>query len=423
MPLAAQNTEHPTLPRATASSPPRGKAGGAGRETRTGPLKLTPEQDAILRGEAGEALSLAMRTLVRYGEACGARRLVPIQSAHLAGSFGVLLFEAYYQILERLVDGGARVLVPTTTNPAPGRHCDRFNPIIYLKQSRLDRALEKLGVTLSHTCVCYHEGNVPRFGERLAWSESSAVQYANSVIGARTNRNSILIDLCSAVTGLTPEFGYLLDEARQGKVLVKLDIERMDASALGFVVGKKLVNRVPVFEHHPFNPAELKNLGAGLATSSAIDLFHVEGLTPEAPDVRTACGGQPVETVTITQADLDALRNGNGSPAGKIVVFGCPHLTLDEALELSQQFAGTRVQCPTWFCLTPKARMEFEKTEAFRQVRQAGVQIHTCCPLAALSVRWDAKRILTPSTKLAYYLNRSEYGNQGDCLAVCRSRA
>lgn len=389
------------------------------RAVRRSELSLTPEQQSILHGESGKGLARAMTTLVRYGEICGARRLVPIKSAHLAGSFGITLFEAYCLILERLVAEGVRVAVPTTTNPAPGLHCDLFNRIIYSKQDRLDRALESLGVTMSKSCACYDSANVPSFGDRLAWSESSAVQYANSVLGARTNRNSILIDVCSAVTGLTPEFGYLLDAPRRGQVLVRLEIEQMDPSALGFVVGRRLLNRVPVFEHFEFTLAELKNLGAGLATSSAIDLFHVEGVTPEAPDLRTAFGGKPAETLTITQADLDSIRGRQGALPRDIVVFGCPHMTLEEAVALSERFAGKRLRCATWFCLSPQAAERFERTEACRKVKAAGVKIHTCCPLAALSVRWDAKRIFTPSAKLAYYLNRGEYGNLNDCLEVC----
>jgi cis-L-3-hydroxyproline dehydratase len=392
---------------------------GIGREGRAGRLMLDPKQESILRGDSGEALALAMKTLVRYGEACGARRLVPIKSAHLAGSFGIVLFEAYYLVLERLVAAGVRVVVPATTNPAPGVCCDLFNWITYFKQRRLDRALKALGVTLSNSCVCYDGVNVPSFGDRLAWSESSAVQYANSVLGARTNRNSILVDVCSAVTGFTPEFGCLLDERRRGQVLVRLEIERMDASALGFVVGRRLVNRIPVFEHHDFSPAELKNLGGGLATSSAIDMFHVEGLTPEAPDLRTAFGGELAETLTITQEDLDSLRGKDGPRARDVVVFGCPQMTLGEAVALSGRFAGTRVRCPTWFCLSPHAAEQFERTDAFRAVLKAGVQVHTCCPLAALSVRWDGKRILTPSTKLGYYLNSGKYGSLDDCLSAC----
>lgn len=395
---------------------------GAG--PRTSRVKLDAEQERLLHERPDSAKALALKTLVRYGEACGATRLVPITSAHLAGSFGIVLFEAYYQILERMVAEGLRVAVPTTTNPAPGVCCDLFNRIIYFKQRRLERALDALGVNRSNSCVCYESANVPRFGDRLAWSESSAVQYANSVIGARTNRNSILLDLCSAVTGLTPEFGYLLDERRRGQVLVKLRIERMAASALGFVVGQRLVNRIPVFENFPFTRADLKNLGAGLATSSAIDLFHVEGLTPEAPDLKTAFGGaEPAEVLIITQADLDSLRKRNGPPPGDVVVFGCPHMTLQEALELAEQFDGSKVVRPTWFCLTPEAAEQFEQTEACQKVRKAGVQIHTCCPLAALSVRWDGKRILTASTKLSYYLNRGEYGNLGDCLGHCGAKS
>jgi len=382
-------------------------------------MDLEPEQERVLRGASGEAMALAMRTLVRYGEACGARRLVPIRSAHLAGSFGIILLDAYCRILERLVADGLRVVVPTTTNPRPGTGCGAFNRIVYAKQFRLDRALDALGVTPSYSCTCYEQENVPSFGDRIAWSESSAVQYANSVIGARTNRNSILIDICSAVTGLTPEFGCLLDERRRGQVLVKLEADRVDPSALGFIVGRKLVDRVPVFEHRDFRPEELKQIGAGLATSSGIDLFHVVGVTPEAPDLDTAFGGGPRESLTVSQQDLDSLRGDGGSPDGDLVVFGCPHLSLEEAVALADHFRGKKVRLPTWFCLGPDAAERFERTEACRAVRRAGVRIHTCCPLAALTVRPGSRRILTPAAKLSYYLEGSGYGNLEDCLNAC----
>lgn len=382
------------------------------------PLNLQPDQKSILEGASGEALALAMKTLVQYGEALGARRLVPIKSVHLAGTFGIAFFEAYCLVIERLVADGVRVKVPTTTNPLPGRRRNLVNRLVFSKQQRLERALEKLGATPSYSCVPYDGANVPSFGDLLAWSESSAVLYANSVIGARTNRNSLLIDISSAVTGLTPEFGYLLDQHRLGQVLVNLDIDRMDTGALGLIVGQRLVNRVPVFEHYDFSLADLKNLGASIAASSAIDIFHVERLTPEAPDIETAFGGNSYDTLTITQSDLDGLREMS-SQEQDLVVFGCPQMTLEETLDLSHRFAGERVRCPTWFCLTPDVAEQFREMDAYRAVRDAGVEIHSWCPLAALSVRLNPKRVLTSSGKLFYYLKGSEYGNLGDCLNTC----
>jgi predicted aconitase len=243
------------------------------------------------------------------------------------------------------------------------------------------------------------------------------VQYANSVIGARTNRNSIAIDVCSAVTGLTPEFGYLLDENRRGRMLVKLDIEKMDAPALGFILGQKVVDKVPVIEHYDFSNIELKNMGGSMAAAGGVALFHVEGLTPEAPDLKTVFDGEPETFITVTQQDLDDLRTND--PAGcDLVVFGCPQMTLEEARLLGERFAGKRVKKPTWFCLVPEAKERFEKTDLYSKVRTAGVEVHSHCPVAALTLRLGKKRVLTASAKCLYYLGGAEYGSVEDCLAT-----
>ena len=165
--------------------------------------------------------------------------------------------------------------------------------MVFRAQRRHEEQLEALGVTPNYSCVSYLYQNVPRFGEILGWAESSAVIWANSVAGARTNRNSIMMDVCQAVTGLTPEFGYLRDEHRRGQLLVRLDVQRMDAAALGFLVGRLAVDRVPVLEHWPFTQAELKNMGAAMASSGAVTMYHVIGVTPEARDAAMAFGGRP----------------------------------------------------------------------------------------------------------------------------------
>jgi hypothetical protein len=381
-------------------------------------MELEPEYESILRGESGQAMALAMETLVVYGKSFGAKRLLPIKSSHLAGTIGARPFQAYYKILELLVAEGVRVKVPTTINPRPGRDLNLINRIIFSKQKWLDRQLEYLGVIPNYSCVCYEHLNVPEFGDRLAWAESSAVQFANSVLGARTNRNSVLIDLCSAVTGLTPEFGYLLDEHRRGQVLVKLKVDRMDASAMGFVLGRKLVDKVPVIEHFDFNSLELKNMGGAMAAAGGIALFHVEGLTPEAPELKSVFDGEPNRVIKITQMDLDNLRTDNPNQAD-MVVFGCPLMTYDETWALADRFAGMHVKRPTWFCMTPVSKERFEQTDMYAKVRTAGVEIYSHCPLAALTVRLRRKKVLSSSGKLFYYLHGSEYGTVEDCLLAC----
>jgi predicted aconitase len=270
----------------------------------------------------------------------------------------------------------------------------------------------------TYSCVFYENTNKPSPGDRLAWAESSAVLFANSVLGARANLSSLGIDFCSAITGLTPEFGYLLDEHRRGQVLIKLKIDRMDPGALGFVIGKKVVHRVPVIEHYPFTRTELRTLGAALASSGKVGLFHVEGLTPEAPDLKTIFDGQPEEIIVITQEDLDALRSRRGQNVD-IVVLGCPLSTYEEALALCERFAGSRVRRTTWICVSPEALEPLEKTQAAKAARAAGVEMRSWCPLAALGASPFSKRVLAASAKLCYYLKGAEYGTCDDCLSAC----
>lgn len=381
-------------------------------------MKLEPEHETMLAGEAGKALAGAMNTLVEYGKAFGAKKMVPIKSCHLAGSFGIKVFKAYVHILNQFVEEGIQCKVLTTVNPRPGYDLHFGNKFVYANQKILETLLADVDVVPNYSCVCYDGVNTPELGDYISWAESSAVQYANSVLGARTNRNSILIDLCSAVTGYTPEFGYLLDENRRGRVLVNLEIDEMDASGLGFLIGKKVVDKVPVIENYNFSKIELKNMGGSMAASGGVALFHVEGITPEAPDFASVFDGHPKEVITITQNDLDALRFKDLDTATS-VVFGCPQMTHEEAVLLGQHFAGKKTKIPTWFCMTPEASIRFKESELYTKVVEAGVKVVDFCPLAGFSVRKGNKKLLTPSGKLYYYLSDTIYGTVKDCLKGC----
>jgi len=384
-------------------------------------MKLEPEQKAMLNGEQGHVIALALKTLVHYGKAFGAQRLVPIKSAHLAGSFGSISYSAYYIVLEQFIKAGLRVKVPTTINPRPGHDLNLLNRIAFGKQNALDFKMQQLGVTPNYSCVCYEKDNVPNVGDCLAWSESSAVQFANSVLGARTNRNSLLIDLCSAITGFTPEFGYLLDENRRGKIVVKLNINKMDPSALGFIIGRKVVSKVPVIEHYNFSRSDLKNMGGAMAAAGGIALFHVEGLTPEASDMKAAFAGvEPESIITITQDDLNAIQTRQ-TDCSDLVVFGCPQLNLEEACLLASKFSVKRVKKPAWFCMIPADKINFEKTDLYKKIRTADIKVYTHCPLSALTVQLRRKRVLTPSGKLFYYLESAEYADLDNCIRACEA--
>lgn len=386
-------------------------------------MQLTEEQQALLDGAEGPEMAQCMDTLVRYGSAFNAPRLVPIKSAHLTGSFRISSFKAYYEIVERLVAAGIRVKVKTTLNPRPGYDFSLQNRLVLKGQRRHEDNLEALGVTPNYSCVSYLDVNRPAFGDILGWAESSAVIYANSVIGARSNRNSIMVDICQAVTGLTPEFGLLLDENRGGQIRVKLEADVMDAQALGFLLGRHCVDRSPVLDHYPFSVAELKNMGAAMAASGGVSLFHVIGLTPEAPTEEAAfLGREPEKTITLTQQDLTGVRaSGEVQSDSKIVAFGCPQMTLEEAEEIGRHFVGKRVRRRVLFHLMPSALREFEQTTLFEEVVKAGVEVHEHCPLAAMSVRigLGKQQVLTNSGKLYYYLEGTEYGDLDDVLKVC----
>ncbi|AFV00309.1 aconitase X [Simiduia agarivorans] len=386
-------------------------------------MQLTDKQQAWLDGSLGPEFAQCMATLVRYGEAFGATRLVPIVSAHLTGSFKIASFKGYYAVVEKLVAAGLKVKVPTTANPRPGYDFSLQNRLVLRGQQQHEQNLEALGVTPNYSCVCYHEANIPRFGDILGWAESSAIIYANSVIGARSNRNSILVDICQAITGLTPEFGFLLDQNRAGQIRVKLDIQVMDAAALGFILGKRCVDKTPVLDHYPFSATELKNMGGAMAASGSVSLFHVLGLTPEAPDEATAFRGrEPEQVITITQADLTAVRaNQEIQNASKIVAFGCPQMTLEEALATGEHFVGKKVKKRTLFHLVPADLRRLEKLPMHRALLEAGVELYAHCPLAGLSVRigLGSQQVLTNSGKLYYYLDGTEYGDLSELLAVC----
>ena len=274
-----------------------------------------------------------------------------------------------------------------------------------------------------YSCVCYEYDNVPQLGDVLAWAESSAVIFANSVIGARTNRHALLADICQAILGLTPEFGFLLDENRHGQVRVHLDVDEMDAPALGFLLGQACMDRTPVIDHHPFSRAELKNLGGAMAASGGVTMFHVLGLTPEAPDENTALGGlEPQETITITQRDLDSVRADHGvQKRTAMVAIGCPQMNLEEITEVAGYFVGKKVQKKTMLHVMPGALRKFEQTPLFDEVLKSGAEIYEHCPLSGLSMRIGIgkQQVLTPSGKLHYYLEGTQYASLEEVLSIC----
>src|SRR5215203_3455986 len=321
-------------------------------------LHLTPEERSLVAGEEGEAVQIAMRILARVAPLYGATSLLPITKAHIDGC--IYEGEAGLEFAERLARSGAKVRVPTSLNvislDRQSWQSHGLDPEYAAKARRLGQAYLDMGAIPSFTCAPYQTEMAPSFGEQIAWSESNAVAYANSVIGARTNRYGDYLDACCAITGRAPAAGLHLDEHRRGQVLVRLRgisrtlQERDDFyPVLGYLLGSAVSNGVPVVEGLEARPTEdqLKALAAAAASSGAIALFHLVGITPEAPTTAEACGGQRASrTIEVTLDDLRAARESLTTTkiAGPVdvIAFGSPHCSLAECRHLQALMAGRR---------------------------------------------------------------------------------
>jgi len=291
----------------------------------------------MLAGEEGPAASKMLELLVALGEVFGAERLVKVESAHISGVSYKNLGEAGLEWLEEQAEMGARARIRATLNPA-GMDMERWREMGVPRefaegQERVIMAFRKMGVDPTCTCTPYLVGHVPRFGSQIAWAESSAVCYANSVIGARTNRESGPTSLASAVTGLAALYGYRLDESRRPGAIVEVAAElrdTMDYSALGYLTGRRLGTTVPYFRGLGKPSLEsMKALGAACATSGGIALWHGEGVTPEAEGMKGHLEG--LDRITVEQADLEeAVATLTRPLVNPIIALGCPHSTLDE---------------------------------------------------------------------------------------------
>lgn len=380
-------------------------------------MKLEPVDRALLAGEHGAAAERAMALLVRYGTACGAERFIPIESAHIDGC----LYHGPSSIdfARRFAELGGRVRVPTTLNVAavdvthPGWHCG--SPEVIAQQETLTRLHEQLGCLPTLTCAPYQRMVRPRRGEHVAWAESNAIVFINSVLGARTDRYGDFTDLCAALTGRVPLAGLHRDEARRPEVI--FDLPSVEAAglprdlyfaAIGYVVGRRAPGIVPYLRGLPLDASEdeLKALGATGASSGALALFHAEGVTPEAADMPT--GGVKVEAISPaeTPAAIASLCRAEKGEAVAAVCLGTPHYSIGEFALLNRAVAGRRRSSATEIYVSTSREIaaEVEQDDAFGALRAFGVNIvvDTCTYLAPV-VRETSGLILTTSGKYAHY--------------------
>jgi hypothetical protein len=404
-------------------------------------LKLTSEEQAILNGKGGEVLAKAMRSIVVYGEVFDADCLVDIVGdQHFVTSFGANTIKPYFAMMQELIDAGLKTKNPFTVDPRPIEYESvDVNPIVKMvfslvfgKQADYEVQLKALGLKNDNafTCTCYFPevGNTPGRGDILAWSESSAVVYANSVLGARTNRNSAGIDVLCAILGKAPRFGFLTDSGRQAtwKIEVKTS-QKPSAQLLGSAIGLKVMEAVPYItgldkflgkEMNPEVEAFLKDMGAATASNGAVGLYHVENVTPEARDLGQKLLVPAYKTYVIDDAELKRVytsypilwKNLDATP--KRIFIGCPHLNrsqLDgwiENISAALKAQGlTRTKMPVALSTPPDIADIYRKDPAVKARLDAmNVSISTICPLMYMNNPLAATDpIATNSNKLRTY--------------------
>lgn len=409
-------------------------------------MKLTAEQQAILNGEKGETLAKVMETLVRYGELFGAQSMVPVTSRynHLVTSFGLKALGPVYRLMDQLIGAGAVSAQQFSADPRP---LDKnvpssflqnivFDHFMYSRQADYEAQLQKLGLMDkdAFTCACYMDevGNTPAQGEVLSWSESSAVVYANSVLGARCNRNSGIIDLMGSVVGCVPCFGLLTDEGRRAKWIVEIRTSKKpEAQLLGSAIGMKVMEDVPYIigldrwlgTLDDAAKTYLKDFGAATASNGAVGLYHVEGITPEAVQQGRALIEPGARTYVIDDVELQRVYDSypvvwkNKAAKPKLCFMGCPHMSFEqltswtEKVEAGLQAAGrSRVAIPTVFTAAPAVIRRFESTPWAARLKATGVVLSYICPLMYMNNPLStAMPVITSSNKLRTYTSARYY--------------
>ena len=383
-------------------------------------MYLTKEEKEILNGSQGQAAKLAMKTLIKIGEINGAKRFIPIKSVHLVLHAYKSAFDAGVEVAEEIAEMGGKFSVPTTIDPY-GMDAENWEgaktPENYaIMQKRLEAAVEKMGVIPVWSCTPYYGFTSPKIGDHLAWSESSAVAYANTVLGARTNRQTAIIDIFCAIVGRTPETGLHIDENRRGEVLIKLNIDRelksWEYAAFGYYLGKKLGSKIGVVEGMKGSPTSenLKALCAASAASGSVALLHIVGITPEARTVDDAFGNNPIkEIIEVSEEDIWNTRESMCSYNGDDVDFvalGCPHYTINEIMKVHELLDGRKVNENTnfWIYANRYALDLAEKMGIRQSLEESGIVIRAeTCMIISPVASWGFKNMMTDSGKCAYY--------------------
>jgi predicted aconitase len=407
----------------------------------TAMLRLSTEEQAMLSGELGPGVRKAMEIIVALGQIYGASRLIEVESAQVAGVSYRNLGEAGLEFLSRWANQGVRVRVPTMLNPA-GMDLRAWRELGFpesfaQRPLAVIEAFERFGVRTTCTCTPYLVGNVPHPGEHVAWAESSAVSYANSVLGARTNREGGPSALAAAITGRTAAYGLHLDENRRAtlRVDVRCPVQSpADFGALGYLVGKAAANRVPYFVGlEEARPDALKALGAAMAASGAVALYHVAGVTPEAdrPDVLPPGHADSASPQALVVDDLQPAYAALNAEVRQIdlVWFGCPHASLEEIAEVVRLLGGRRVQAALWITAAREVREQAKAEGLVTAIEASGGRVVAdMCAVVAPMQELGFRTVATPSAKGATYLPSHaglivRYGIAAQCIEAAVSGA
>lgn len=420
---------------------------------------LTQEQEDILAGKSGETLAKVMKTLVMYGDAFGADKMVPVTSKynHLVTSFGLKVMSPVYDLMQKLVDAGVSSGQKFTMDPrplddnVPANFLQKFvfKKFMYTKQDTYEKQLEKLGLLNSDafTCACYMDevGNKPAFGDVLSWSESSAVVYANSVLGARCNRNSGIMDIMGSIAGYVPHFGLLTDEGRLATWIIKVETtKKPDAQLLGSAIGMKVMEDVPyVYGLNQYLGSELddaactylKDFGAATASNGAVGLYHIHDLTPEAKTLGEALIAKDAKVYVIDDKELERVKNNypviwkKPDAKPKLCFMGCPHMSLEQLKSWTDKVeaalkkeGNSKVTVPTVFTAAPAVLREFESTEYAARLKKCGVITSYICPLMYMNNPLCKKMpVITSSNKLRTYTS-AKYMTDDEILVAITTK-
>ncbi len=422
-------------------------------------MKLTPEQQALLNGEKGEMMAKVMKTLVMYGDTFGAERMVPVTSkeGHTVISYGLAALKPVYDLFDRLIDAGLTNGQKFTADPRP---LDKnvptsfledivFEKIMYTEQARFEEQLKKLGIVDddAYSCTCYVDqmGNKPNKGDILSWAESSAVVYANSVLGARCNRNSGMIELMGSIAGFVPEFGLLTDEGRKATWVIEVKCgKKPEAQLLGSAIGMKVMEEVPYVkgldkwlgtELDDEACTYLKDFGAATASNGAVGLFHIENLTPEAKEQGEALIKEGAQVYVIDDAELQCVQDNylviwkNKDAKPELCFVGCPHMTLRQMMDWADNIEAklrengmTKVSVPTVFTASPAVIKELNAGTYGAKLASYGIIVSYICPLMYMNNPLCKKKaVITSSNKLRTYTSARFY-REDEILDIITSK-